>query len=1320
MSYTAIFFNLSIPMIRFFYVTGFILLISGLHSAEAQRTITTEAGATHRIYSPEDGIPSHSPTNAFVTRDGYIWMSTTGGTVRISGNEIEDFGTEYGLNMMQHIYYDRNGDIIWFTDSEVLASFDGNEVKLYGQDDGFNPPGGARRQVTPMLTDSQGRLWIGSYSPPFDSPYNGGLLMHQDGEFKTFTPEELPLHNISGIFESSDGSLWFTSQGYQTDGIFQNHSMAARYSDDEFEIFGPETGCSNIATRFRDPDGFTVLITEGSNGSLWFYCNGSYNSNTEERENFGLFTFDGELFQPVSTINELLTGNNYIQDIFFIGENDDLYVTIFNPNGHPPEDIHESVYVYSNGEWRVEEITTPHFLESMTSHYFDNDLQYLGFYFSHLADGKLIANLQMIDTVTNSIHSIIFRKEESEWHWIDITPGFFIMNLTGDVFLTVQAEPDVFGIYIPPFSRLLTGEDGLLKLPVESTTGGGYYRPRFLTDSEGNIWINYLNSWDPETETWDAAGTSMWDGEHFNTFTVEHGFSSNNLNFAEESSDGSLWFPSDMGLNRWIYTEDGFSITTYPDSDGNPFYSSKVVERDNGEIFTYTNYIGPISDQRPDIPFFLGRLQGSSVERFETPFPDSLTSLPYQDYEMFADRENRLWLYGRFSNTSNGLFLAHSHLRIFENETWSQPPADWNFPETRLFYVGELENGRYYIVDGGFWKFDFDRKQYVDLSDSTNANADFRILKRVNTSNLFFNIESENHLYIRFSDMGIAIFDGTNLTYLDRRDGLPSLRISYPHRDLNDDILFTTPTGGVIFSGTDFIAVRDDAVSGVSARGIARDKNNNILIQHLDTGITITQLDTTRHPVRISSIIADTNRYYENQSPRLSAGQNNIQFRFNTLNFINPDDVKYSYFLEGFDSDWSQPTTANFMEFRNLSPGNYTFRVRGVGPGTVISEASAFSFVINPPWWQTWWAYLIYFIFFISGVVLVDRVQRRRIAIKAREKEREKELKHAREIEKAYQDLAIAHENLKAAQEQLVQQEKLASLGQLTAGIAHEIKNPLNFVNNFSELSLELVEEVREELRQKMSDRRLINSPFEGSTEEERKRGISGEAQVNGLIFETLNDIETNIRKIHQHGSRADSIVKSMLMHSRGNNGQMEPTDLNSLIKEYVNLAFHGMRAGKEPINVDIDLQLDDSIKEVPLIAEDFSRVILNVCNNAFDAMREKISENAKGKRQKSPFEGGSERSEQGDDLSLSYHPKLMVRTHHTDKAITIEIEDNGPGIPDEIKDKILQPFFTTKKGTNGTGLGLSITNDIVTAHGGTLTINTLEGEGSTFTITLN
>ena len=252
-------------------------------------------------------------------------------------------------------------------------------------------------------------------------------------------------------------------------------------------------------------------------------------------------------------------------------------------------------------------------------------------------------------------------------------------------------------------------------------------------------------------------------------------------------------------------------------------------------------------------------------------------------------------------------------------------------------------------------------------------------------------------------------------------------------------------------------------------------------------------------------------------------------------------------------------------------------------------------------------------------------------------------------------ELEQSLEELKATQAQLIQQEKLASLGQLAAGISHEIKNPINFVNNFSELSLEFASEIQDEIDKLEKTQSIEN------------------------IEQLLQDISQNLRKINMHGKRVDNIVKSMLMHSRGGVGKMEPTNLNDLIREYVNLAFHGMRAGKNAINVSIELGLDPELELIDCFAEDFSRVILNLCKNAFDAMRDKVQ----------------------NDLESDYLPTLKISTKTRGDKVEIFFEDNGPGVSKEINEKLFIPFFTTKKGTEGTGLGLSITLEIIKNHNG-------------------
>jgi len=273
-------------------------------------------------------------------------------------------------------------------------------------------------------------------------------------------------------------------------------------------------------------------------------------------------------------------------------------------------------------------------------------------------------------------------------------------------------------------------------------------------------------------------------------------------------------------------------------------------------------------------------------------------------------------------------------------------------------------------------------------------------------------------------------------------------------------------------------------------------------------------------------------------------------------------------------------------------------------------------------------------------------------------------------------DNADAYDSLKSAQEKLVVQEKLASLGALTAGIAHEIKNPLNFVNNFADLSGELMTELREEL-EKYKDR-IPADEFEN---------------LEGLI----RDLSGNAKKINEHGRRADGIVKSMLLHSRGQAGERQATDLNAMLEEYVNLAYHGMRAQDSSFNVTIVRELAPDIGKIDAVPQDLSRVFLNILNNACYAANDKAKKAAPG-----------------------FAPTLTVRTVNLGEWVEVRIRDNGQGIPQEIRDRIFHPFFTTKPTGQGTGLGLSISHDIVVIeHGGQLEVETEAGEFTEFIVRL-
>jgi signal transduction histidine kinase len=272
-------------------------------------------------------------------------------------------------------------------------------------------------------------------------------------------------------------------------------------------------------------------------------------------------------------------------------------------------------------------------------------------------------------------------------------------------------------------------------------------------------------------------------------------------------------------------------------------------------------------------------------------------------------------------------------------------------------------------------------------------------------------------------------------------------------------------------------------------------------------------------------------------------------------------------------------------------------------------------------------------------------------------------------LEVAKQQVENTLAALKTAQTKLIQSEKMASLGELTAGIAHEIQNPLNFVNNFSEVNIEMIDELKEEL----------------------KKGNVDEALA------IADDIQQNEEKINHHGKRADAIVKGMLQHSQSSGGKKEPTNLNALADEYTRLSYHGLRAKDKAFNAEIVTHFEPELPKINVIPQDMGRVLLNLFNNAFYAVNQKKK-----------------------TANADYKPEITITTCSENSYIIIKVKDNGVGIPDAIKDKIMQPFFTTKPTGEGTGLGLSLTYDmVVKGHGGSIQVNSIEGNGSEFSIQL-
>jgi signal transduction histidine kinase/ligand-binding sensor domain-containing protein len=393
--------------------------------------------------------------------------------------------------------------------------------------------------------------------------------------------------------------------------------------------------------------------------------------------------------------------------------------------------------------------------------------------------------------------------------------------------------------------------------------------------------------------------------------------------------------------------------------------------------------------------------------------------------------------------------------------------------------------------------------------------------------------------------------------------------------------------------------------------------------------------------------------------------QNSLSFSFGSGDLLNRGKLTYRFILDGEDEDWTYAATATKTKnYYNLKPGGYTFKVSARGFNNEWSIPASLEFSINPPWWQTWWAYLL-FLFIFGGAVWSF------VAYRSRWLQKENRLLEERVNHRTAQ-LSNKMDELKATQSQLIQSEKMASLGELTAGIAHEIQNPLNFVNNFSEVNTELIDEMEDEIKK-------------GDYEE---------------VLALSKDIKENQKKINHHGRRADAIVKGMLQHSRTTNHEKEPSNINAIADEYLRLSYHGLRAKDKSFNATLHTDLDDTIGKINIVPQDIGRVILNLITNAFHACIER-----------SKVEKG--------DAGAEYKPTVWVSTKRIGNTVEVVIRDNGNGVPDRVKDKIFQPFFTTKPSGQGTGLGLSLSYDIIKTHGGELRLDTKQGEGTTFTISL-
>lgn len=729
-----------------------------------------------------------------------------------------------------------------------------------------------------------------------------------------------------------------------------------------------------------------------------------------------------------------------------------------------------------------------------------------------------------------------------------------------------------------------------------------------------------------------------------------------------ESGDGKIWITTEAGLN--VFDPVTNSVTPYP--------ISKVL---SGVIWFFGKGL-----YSPEEILFQTNL-GSFLFNTNTKTCKRINLEPRLDKlfitSLVNDSRGNQWFC-----TVNGVFLKAKNSKTFRSFDLAKiGGSNSNSNDVANIYESP-EHGIWLLTNNGLFLYNYETDKTVRYGFDKKKGD---VLKSQDINSLY--VDKEGTVWVGTWGGGLSKYNiktGKIITYTTK-DGLPSMGIQGILPDEKNKALWLSTFDGISrFSIEEEqfnnFSMEDGLQGRLFADGSSLKTSGGLMFFGGSNGITVFNANnisknSTPPKVFITDFkIGDISIYndidsaqkYKKAIPKdfiLKHNQNSISINYTGIHYANPIRNKFTYKLENYDSNWREVGNIRTAYYYDLPPGNYVFRVKAANSNGVWNkEGASVTFSITPPWWRTWWAYTLYAIFFMFGVFLIDRFQRKRLLEKEHALAKEKELVHAREIEKAFN-------TLKTTQLQLIQSEKMASLGELTAGIAHEIQNPLNFVNNFSEVSLELIDEMHDEMNK-------------GETEEAKAISV---------------DIKQNLEKIIFHGKRADGIVKGMLQHSRISSGQKERTDINALADEYLRLAYHGLRAKDKSFNAELETHFDPKLPKVDVIPQDIGRVLLNLFTNAFYSTHQK---------QKT--------------TTQEYKPVLIVETAQKGNFIEIIVKDNGTGISNTIKDKIMQPFFTTKPTGEGTGLGLSLSYDIVVkGHGGTINVETEEGNGATFIITL-
>lgn len=1139
----------------------------------------------------------------------------------------------------------------------------------YTTDDGL-----AMNSVTCAAVDKRGHIWFGTW---------GQGVSRFDGKNITNFSETngLIANLVSSILEDKAGNIWIGTRG---NGI-------SCYDGIKFTSYLLVQGSSSRIKNMAEGDSGKIWIN--TDGGIWFYDPGS---------------------DSVYSINIIYPKlNNYTINCIKADKTGNIWfgttkgAVCFNPGKDQiTEILNEANGLASNYIYCI--------LEDKAGNIWFGTNKGISCY-NAVTKGKPKNYTIQNGLISNVVRNIVEDSKGKLWFG---TPGGAVSCIENN---GTEGRFNSFNLPFPSYNLLTTdlsdrlwfGTQNLGAICIDQPVSGG--SGSFITfskdqglpsniastvyeDSKGFLWIG-------------ASDILRFDGTHLTYF----GYSNISNRFFKEDLTGKLWlggwFPGaycletvedGTAISLTRFAEDqgipGNIVASFVDRSGNIWFSSwdNGVIRYDGEFLTHynskhglgNNMMKSIAEDKFGNIWFgtvgngLSCFNPSNGGIFKT--FNVAQGLAHRNVNrIITDSQGNLWI-----ATDNGIsLLGIAELKMINDSMSVRYGPDKQFknlfktfttdnglPVNNILNIAELRREKMAIGSGkGLAVFSYpidSMETFKSLTDLEvyNVQTGYPVRAVIEQSSSMF-VDSKGILWIAANSEKTPLirFD---YDALHRNDRLPSLTIR--QIKINEEpIAFQTLANdntqnnpGTGYSNPTYIT--DEILT--YGKSLNEPERNNLRQKYKRL-----KFDGVRKFYSIPENLVIPHKH------------NRITIGFGTNELIRPQLLEYQYILEGYDKEWSPVVKNTTASFGNINEGTYTFKVKARYTGPSINGADnwtepvSYAFKVLPPWYRSWLAYIFYSIIIITGFWWIYLIHKERILRLEREKAQKRELEHAHEIETAYHNLEVAHENLKSTQTQLIQSEKMASLGALTAGIAHEIQNPLNFVNNFSEVNSELIDEALDE----------------------------NEKGNNPEVKSILNDLKENESKIIHHGKRAESIVKAMLLHSRGSSGHKEPLDINSLCDEYLRLSYHGFRAKDKSFNAEFKTDFDPTLPKINVVPQDIGRVLLNLINNAFYAVQVHVETRHALSLQ------------QTSQNQPDYKPTVIVSTKNMGKHVEIRVKDNGPGIPADIVDKIFQPFFTTKPTGSGTGLGLSLAYDIIKAHGGELKLETKEGEGSEFIILL-